>query len=139
MQGKKHDERDKKDQKPTEQSQMTPATVNFSMAAATVDVSLAAKPELVIAPIIFRVSEVVWAKIKGSVPWPARIKSFPSNRMVIVVWLNDYRTTKIYRTQIFKFLTNFDTYAKNFDKTVGLKKAAQEGLMLYGSMINRDL
>lgn len=102
-------------------------------------VSLAANPPVVltIAPMIFKLGEVVWAKIKGSVHWPARIKSFPSNKMVTVVWFNDYRTTKIYRTQIFKYLLNFDTYAKNFDRVVGLEKAAKEGLILYGEMASR--
>lgn len=81
----------------------------------------------------FKVNEVVWAKIKGHPHWPAKIKCFPSNRMVTVVWFNDYRTTKIYRTQLFKFLVNFDSFAKNFDSTIGLRAAAQEGLMYYGN------
>lgn len=103
-------------------------------------VSFDVKPEevLTIAPIVFQIGEVVWAKIKGSAHWPAKIKSFPSSKMVIVVWFNDYRTTKIYRTQVFKFLIHFDTFAKSFDRVVGLKKAAQEGLIYYGSMIGRS-
>lgn len=46
--------------------------------------------KLMIAPIIFKPGEVVWAKIKGFAHWPAKIKSFPSGKMVIVVWFNDY-------------------------------------------------
>lgn len=52
--------------------------------------------------------------------------------MVIVTWFNDYRTTKIYRTQIFKFLLDYDEYSKKLDETIGLRIAAQEALMCYG-------
>lgn len=90
-----------------------------------------------IAVIEFRVGEIVWAKIKGFPHWPAVIKSFPSDRMAIVIWFNDYRKTKIYRTQLFKFLANFETFAKRFDDVIGLKTAAQEGLMCYGQNMNK--
>lgn len=85
-----------------------------------------------IVKIEFRIGEVVWAKIKGFVAWPGRIKSFPSNKMVIVTWLNDYRATKIYRTQMYKFLVYFDTFSNRFHDTVGLETAAREGLILFG-------
>lgn len=85
----------------------------------------------------FKIEEVVWAKIKGYPHWPAKIKSFPSNRTAEVVWFNDYRKTKIFRTQLFKFLPHFDTFAKKFDETIGLKKAAQEGLIIYGHSMNK--
>lgn len=88
-----------------------------------------------VARIDFKVNEVIWAKIKGHVHWPAKVKCFPSNKMVVVVWFNDYRTTKIYKTQMFKFLQNFDLYAKNFDSTIGLECAAKEALIYYGSNI----
>lgn len=52
--------------------------------------------------------------------------------MIIVTWFNDYRTTKMYRTQIFKFLLHYDEYSKKFDETIGLRIAAQEALMCYG-------
>lgn len=81
----------------------------------------------------YRIGEVVWAKIKGSPAWPAKIKFFASSRMVVVTWFNDYRTTKIYKTQLFKFLTHFDAFAKNFDSSIGLKTAAQEALIYYGN------
>lgn len=90
---------------------------------------------LTVAVISFKIDEVVWAKIKGHVHWPAKIKSFANSKMVIVVWFNDYRTTKIYRTQLFKFLNNFDEFAKRFDDTVGLKKAALEALSYYGTSV----
>lgn len=56
--------------------------------------------------------------------------------MVLVTWLNDYRVTKLYRTQIFKFLTHFDEFSKRFDDTVGLKTAAREGLICFGQANN---
>ncbi|XP_055326601.1 uncharacterized protein LOC129580316 [Sitodiplosis mosellana] len=95
-------------------------------------------PQLVktVAQIIFKVDEVVWAKIKGHPHWPARIKCFPSAKMAIVVWFNDYRTTKIYRTQLHKFLTNFDKFAVRFRDTIGLETAAKEGLIYYGQRAN---
>lgn len=90
-----------------------------------------------IARIEFRVGEVVWAKIKGSPHWPAKILTLHSNRRAEVVWFNDYRKTKIYQTQLFKFLIHFDEFAKKFNDTVGLKTAAQEGLMYLGSTMLR--
>lgn len=109
-----------------------PTTADAQKVANEVQIE-SSSSESTIARIDFKVNEVVWAKIKGSVHWPAKIKSFPSSKMVIVVWFNDYRTTKIYRTQLFKFLQNFDLYAQNFDNTVGLKTAAYEGLMYLGN------
>lgn len=89
--------------------------------------------ESVVARIEYKIDEIVWAKIKGYPHWPARIKGFSGNgRMVLVYWFNDYRTTKIYRTQLFKFLENFDEFAKKFDQTIGLKTAAQEALIIFG-------
>lgn len=55
--------------------------------------------------------------------WPCKIKSFPSDRHAEVVWFNDYRKTKIFRTQMFKFLPNFHKYAEKFDDCIGLKTA----------------
>lgn len=81
----------------------------------------------------FRIGEVVWAKIKCFPAWPAKIKSAVSSKMVLVVWFNDYRVTKVYKTQLFKFLLNFDTFAKNFDNSIGLKTAAREALMYFGN------
>lgn len=85
-----------------------------------------------IVKVAFTVGEIVWAKIKGHNHWPARIISFPSQKMAEVTWYNDYRRTKLYRSQLFKFLVNFDEFAKKFDVTVGLSTAAREALMDYG-------
>lgn len=87
----------------------------------------------------FKLNEIVWARIKGSPHWPARIISFPSNKMALVRWFNDYRVTKLYRTQLFKFLNNFDQFAKKFPDTVGLETAAREALICYGNDIQADM
>lgn len=84
----------------------------------------------------FREGEIVWAKIEGSAHWPAKIKCFTYDRKkVVVVWFNDYRTTKVYHTQLFKFLNNFDEFAKRFHDTAGLKCAAQEALISFGQAL----
>lgn len=57
--------------------------------------------------------------------------------MVVVVWFNDYRTTKMYKSQIFKFLKNLDTYAVNFKNVVGLEKAAQGAMIYFGSSLSK--
>lgn len=86
--------------------------------------------------ISFKINEVVWAKIRGFPHWPAKIKAF-SNKMVVVVWFNDYRTTKLYRSQLYKFLPSFDEFAKKFNDHIGLEKAAKEGLIYFGSTLTK--
>lgn len=85
---------------------------------------------LQVAVIDFKIDEIVWAKIKGYPAWPAKVLSFPSNKMVLVQWFNDYRKTKVYRTQLFKFLINFERFSTNFNRSVGLKTAAREALFV---------
>lgn len=92
-----------------------------------------------VAKIEFKVGEIVWARIKGYPHWPAKVTSFPSAKMAEVVWMNDYRKTKLYRTQLWKFLVHFDEFAKRFNDTVGLEKAAKEALVLYGQTIGAGL
>lgn len=92
-----------------------------------------------VAQIEFKIGEIVWARIKGFPAWPARIKSFPSNKMAVVYWFNDYRITKLYRTQMYKFLNNFDEFSKKFGDTVGLETAAREALICYGNDINAHM
>lgn len=92
-----------------------------------------------VAKIEFKVGEIVWAKIKGWPTWPAQIKCFPSAKMAEIVWCNDYRKTRLYRTQMFKFLPNFDKFAVKFDTTVGLETAAKEGLIRYGEFIGAPM
>lgn len=83
----------------------------------------------------FVLNEIIWAKIKGSAHWPAKIE-----RMVVtasglllydIKWYNDYRRSKIHRTQAFKFLQNFEKYAVKFDHVIGLRTAAFEAMYEY--------
>lgn len=67
----------------------------------------------------FKIGEVVWAKIKGFPHWPCIIRNF-DKKMVLVQWYNDYRSTKVYRTQLFKFLENFNEFSKSFNQKIGL-------------------
>lgn len=83
-----------------------------------------------IARIPFTVGEVVWEKIRGSPHWPAKIQKI-ENRRFVVEWFNDYRTTRLYRSQIYKFCPNFNVFSDKFDTTIGFKDAAEEAL-LYG-------
>lgn len=93
-------------------------------------------PHNQVATISFKIGDIVWAKIKGFVAWPARIVSI-SSKMAVVFWLNDYRSTKVYQTQIFKFLERFDEFSKRFSDTVGLETAAREGLMLFSQQLHK--
>lgn len=86
----------------------------------------------------FSINEVVWGKIRGSPHWPAKIIQYHPRR-IEVEWFNDYRTTKLFRSQVFKFYPNFNIFAEKFDSTVGLKVAAQEALMHVASKLNINL
>lgn len=94
--------------------------------------------EDVIAHMDFKIGEIVWAKIKGHPHWPCVIKAF-DKKMVIVLWYNDYRQTKIYITQLFKFLKNFDNFSKLFNQRVGLETAAREALIAYGHQMGTNM
>lgn len=83
----------------------------------------------------FKLNEIVWAKIKGSPEWPAQIINFPTSKMALVVWFNDNRKTKVYRTQLYKFLSNYDKFSANFDKHIGLKTAAREALYDFSNLL----
>lgn len=82
-----------------------------------------------IAIVEFNENEVVWAKLKGHPYWPARIVSFEKNKFEIF-WFNDYRKSKVFRTQLLKFnQTNFEEYSKT--KKIGFEAAVKEAI-LYG-------
>lgn len=81
-----------------------------------------------VATMEFALGEVVWAKIRGWCHWPAVIKSIVGNKYN-VLWLNDYRTTVVFRTQLFKFHSNFDQFSKKFPNVVGLETAAKEAVI----------
>lgn len=91
-------------------------------------------PNNIVAKPIFNVGEIIWAKIKGHACWPAKIVMVTSKR-ALVYWLNDYRTTNVYLTQLYKFLPHFDEFSKKFSHTVGLECAAKEALILYGQQL----
>lgn len=83
----------------------------------------------------FSSNEIIWGKMKGSTYWPAKIvKILTTVRGTImyeIVWYNDYRKSKIYKTQAYKFLINFEKFAIKFDDVIGLKAAAFEAMHEY--------
>lgn len=81
-----------------------------------------------IAVIEFKSGEIVWAKIRGWCHWPAKIEEVEGKQFV-VRWFNDYRKTKVFRTQLFKFHANFDEFSKKFPNIIGLETAAKEAVI----------
>lgn len=81
-----------------------------------------------VATIPFNVGEVVWGKIRGWPHWPAKVIQIHPRRYE-VIWYNDFRVTKLYRSQIYKFGPNFSIFAEKFDTTVGLKEAAEQAML----------
>lgn len=98
----------------------------------------------IVAKIPFVVNEVIWAKLRGwSYHWPARITKIFSGKVYRfeVYWFNDYRTSKIFRSQIYKFGPNFSMFSENFDNVPGLRQAAEEATV-YGMRnrsVNKDM
>lgn len=84
---------------------------------------------------VFQLNEIVWAKIKGWPAWLAKIVDFPSTKMAVVIWFNDNRKTKVYRTQLYKFLANYEQFSINFDKHIGLKTATREALYSFSTTL----
>lgn len=79
----------------------------------------------------FQVGDVIWGKIRGWPHWPCKILEMDARRIRYKVWwFNDYRTTNLYRSQIYKFPGCFDIFAEKFDTTVGLKDAVKEAMTL---------
>lgn len=76
----------------------------------------------------FSVNEVVWGKLRGWPHWPARVTGKNGSRYELY-WFNDCRKSKVYRTQIFKFAANYETFAEKFSKSMPLAKAAQEAMI----------
>lgn len=75
----------------------------------------------------FCMNEVVWGKLKGWPHWPARVTAIEGRRYELY-WFNDFRKSKVYRTQLFKFAANFETFSKHFSTSFALAKAAQEAI-----------
>lgn len=76
----------------------------------------------------FKVDEVIWGKIRGWPHWPAKVTRIEQRRFE-VEWFNDYRKTKLFRSQMFKFQPNFDIFSEKFSTTIGLEDAACEAFM----------
>lgn len=84
-----------------------------------------------IAVLPFKIGEVVWCKIRGSSHWPAKILSY-DNRKFDVFWFNDYRRSKVFTSQLFKFGKYFNEFAKKFNSSIRLETAAKEALLYLG-------
>lgn len=75
----------------------------------------------------FKVGEVIWGKIRGWPHWPGKIVHvFP--QQFEVIWYNDFRVTKLYRSQIYKFAANLQIFAEKLDTTIGLREAAEQAM-----------
>lgn len=90
-----------------------------------------APADLRIAKIDFQSGDVIWAKIKGSPFWPAKVERIygAKNQMMEIQWFNDYRRSKIFKTQGEHFLENFRKNSKVFDRHIGLETAAKEAVL----------
>lgn len=84
----------------------------------------------------FSTNEIIWARIRGHPYWPAKVMRIYGVRlqMLEILWLNDYRRSKINKGQAKKFLKHFEEYAAAFSKHVGLETAAKEGMIYIASM-----
>lgn len=89
----------------------------------------------IIAVLDYSLHEIVWGKIRGWPHWPAKITSIEGRRYE-VIWFNDYRKSKLFRSQLFKFFKNYDEFSKLFDQKVGLETAAKEAVILLAHNAN---
>lgn len=85
-------------------------------------------PNTTVAVMPFKINEIVWGKIRGWPHWPARITVLEGRRYE-VIWFNDYRKSKLFPSQVFKFTENFEKFAVKFPNSVGLQTAAKEALI----------
>lgn len=82
-----------------------------------------------IAIIEYRLNEIVWCKLKGHPHWPGKIVGCEKQKFEIL-WFNDYRKSKVFRSQLFKFNDqNFGEFSRN--SKIGLEKAIKEAI-IYG-------
>lgn len=89
----------------------------------------------VVSNLTYTLNEVVWGKIRGWPHWPARITSIEGRRYQ-VQWFNDYRNSKLFRAQLFKFYKNYDEFSKPFAQKVGLETAAKEAVIFLAHKAN---
>lgn len=74
----------------------------------------------------FTPNEVVWAKLRGHPHWPAKIVTIENNKFEIV-WFNDYRKSKVFRSQLYKFHDYLDEY--RHVRKIGFEKALKEAIL----------
>lgn len=88
-----------------------------------------------IATLEFKEGDVIWAKNRGFPNWPARIESIYGEKRQLyrIYWFNDYRVSKVFKSQITNFCKNFDENSRLFDSHLGLETAAREALIYLGS------
>lgn len=119
------------DGKKTKLSENLPAT-EIQEISETQNTQLTEKIQTV-AALDYQIDEIVWGKNRGWPHWPAKIISI-DNRRCNVEWCNDYRKSKLFKTQLFKFSDdNFKNFAKKFPTSIGLQTAAKEALILIAS------
>lgn len=80
----------------------------------------------------FSVGDVFWGKMRGWCHWPAKIVAIDSKK-IEVVWFNDYRRSKLFRTQLFNFYENSQEFTKKCTSNVGLDTAVKEALIYLGN------
>lgn len=83
----------------------------------------------------------VWAKISGHPNWPAKVEQIYGCRlqMAEILWFNDYRRSKVYKSQLQRFLPNEEQHSKLFDGHIGLETAAKEAMLYIASKMNNSL
>lgn len=86
----------------------------------------------------FIVGDIVWAKIKGHSHWPAKLTAQTSRLMVEVLWFNEYRRTKVYRSQLFEFIKNCEKFSGKFDSVIGLRTAVKEAMVCFGNIYSES-
>lgn len=86
----------------------------------------------------FLAGDIVWTKLRGYPAWPSRIERIygEKNQMAEVWWFNDYRRSKVYKSQLQSFLRNFKANSNAFKHHIGLETAAKEAMMYIGSKFN---
>lgn len=85
----------------------------------------------------FSLNEVVFAKIRGHSCWPARITAIEGRKFQIQ-WFNDYRFSKVFQTQLFKFGPYYEQFSTKFASNVQLRCAVSEALLSKAHEISKE-
>lgn len=91
-------------------------------------------PHNAIALLDYSIGEIVWCKLKGWPHWPCKILDIEYKRSVIylVYWFKDnHRTSKVFKSQLFKFKENFKTLSENGSENAQLEAAIKEGIIKF--------